>query len=80
MFLPHLSLSIGLSCVSNFPLLMNLPFCPAQSRRMTFIQGNRFHALPQGLFIGGYPAEVSISIIGIGPRLAAISLAKLFAD
>lgn len=47
---------------------------------MTFIQGNRFHALPQGLFIGGYPAEISISITGVGPRWAVISLAKLFAD
>lgn len=66
--------------MSNFPLLMNLPFCPAQSRRMTFIQGNRFPALPQGLFIGGYPAEISISITNVGPRWAVISLAKLFAD
>lgn len=47
---------------------------------MTFIQGNRFHALPQGLFIGGYPAEISISITNVGPRWAVISLAKLFAD
>lgn len=78
--MPHLSLSIGLSFVSNFPLLMNLPFCPVQSGRMTFIQGNRFHALPQGLFIGGYAAKVCVSITDIGSRGAAISLAKLFAD
>lgn len=80
MFVPHLSLSVGLSFVSNFPLLMNLPFCPVQSRRMTFIQGNRFHALPQGLFIGGYPAEVSISITDVGSTWAVVSLVKLFAD
>lgn len=78
--MPHLSLSIGLSFVSNFPLLMNLPFCPVQSGRMTFIQGNRFHALPQGLFIGGYAAKVCLSITNTGPRQTAISLAKLFAD
>jgi hypothetical protein len=47
---------------------------------MTFIQGNRFHALPQGLFIGGYAAKVCLSITNTGPRQTAISLAKLFAD